>query len=124
MHCPVRYANDVIKNGIQPKNNKQKYLCKKCHRQFVLEPEKHKITDTQKELIDKLLLERISLAGICRVVGVSERWLQYYVNDKYAQTPRVIKFSGTSTGELVLECDELWSYVENSKKTVGLARLG
>ncbi len=119
MHCPDCYSTEIVKNGFQSKNNKQKYLCKKCHRQFVLEPEKHKITETQKEMVDKLLLERISLAGICRVVGVSERWLQYYVNDKYANTPRVIKLSGKSTGELVLECDELWSYAENSKKNSG-----
>jgi hypothetical protein len=30
-----------------------------------------------------MLLEKISMAGIARVVGVSERWLQIYVNKKY-----------------------------------------
>jgi hypothetical protein len=29
-------------------------------------------------------LERISLAGIARAVKVSEKWLQTYVNQKYA----------------------------------------
>jgi hypothetical protein len=33
-------------------------------------------------LIDKLLLEKLPLAGIARVTGVSERWLQTYVNTK------------------------------------------
>ena len=33
-----------------------------------------------KDLIDKLLLEKIPLVGIARVTGVSERWLQTYVN--------------------------------------------
>jgi insertion element IS1 protein InsB len=55
MHCPDCYSNEIVKNGFQSKNNKQKYLCKKCRRQFVLEPEKHKITDTQKEFIDKFI---------------------------------------------------------------------
>ncbi|CAK0767453.1 hypothetical protein CCP3SC5AM1_500006 [Gammaproteobacteria bacterium] len=41
-------------------------------------------------MIDRLLLERISLAEIARVVCVSESWLQGYVNEKYAQTPRKV----------------------------------
>ncbi|KJU86076.1 Insertion element protein [Candidatus Magnetobacterium bavaricum] len=32
------------------------------------------------DLIDLLLLERMALAAIVRVTGVSERWLQDYVN--------------------------------------------
>ena len=41
-------------------------------------------TRATRELIDRLLLERISLAGIARAVQVSEQWLQTYVNEKYA----------------------------------------
>lgn len=41
-------------------------------------------------VVDKLLLERLSLAGIVRVTGVSMLWLQYYVNKTYqAQARRV-----------------------------------
>ncbi len=36
-----------------------------------------------KARIDKLLLEKLPLAGIARVEGVSESWLQSYVNQKY-----------------------------------------
>ena len=35
-------------------------------------------------------LERISLAGIARIAGVSERWLQHDVNDKYKRVPRQV----------------------------------
>jgi ribosomal protein S3AE len=45
-------------------------------------------------LIDKLLLEKIPLAGIARVVEVSERWLQNDVNKKYANVARVMKVKG------------------------------
>ena len=55
---------------------KQKYSCQTCKKQFVLNPEKSPISDDIKQLIDRLLLERISLRGLCRVVGVSERRLQ------------------------------------------------
>jgi len=44
-------------------------------------------------LIDQLLLERISLAGIARVTGVSKKWLQDYVNAKYASVERQVKVS-------------------------------
>ncbi len=48
------------------------------------------IEQATKDLIDKLLLERISLAGIARVTGVSEPWLQAYVSVKYAAVPRQV----------------------------------
>ena len=49
------------------------------------------ISPKKRELIDRLLLERISLAGIARVAKVSQRWLQTYVNQKYALVPRLVK---------------------------------
>jgi hypothetical protein len=46
-----------------------------CGRQFVVNPTQRRISDETKQTIDKLLLERISLAGIVRVTGVSLCWL-------------------------------------------------
>jgi insertion element IS1 protein InsB len=112
MHCPNCQSKQLVKNGFNALG-KQMYRCKECDRQFVLNPAKERISDDQKALIDRLLLERIALAGIARVVGVSESWLQKYVNDKYAQTPREIKVKKKSTGRLTIECDELWSFVLN-----------
>jgi DNA-directed RNA polymerase specialized sigma54-like protein len=51
---------------------------------------KKSISNQTKNFIDKLLLEKLSLAGIARVTGVSEKCLQDYVNTKYAQTPRQV----------------------------------
>jgi len=52
---------------------------------------RHKVIDAQtKELIDQLLLE--NLFGIARVTGVS-KWLQDYVNAKYASVERQVKVS-------------------------------
>ena len=48
------------------------------------------ISQEKKDFIDKLLLEKLPLVGIARVVGVSERWLQNYVNKKYDNVPKVI----------------------------------
>jgi hypothetical protein len=49
------------------------------------------IDPATKNLIDRLLLERISLAGIARAAQVSEQWLQTYVNEKYAKVPRNVQ---------------------------------
>jgi len=55
--------------------------------------------DATKALIDDLLLERLSMAGIVRVAKVSEPWLQQYVNDKYAQVPRQAKTRHQKKGD-------------------------
>lgn len=49
------------------------------------------IDSATRELIDCLLAERISLAGIARAVQVSEVRLQHYVNEKYALVPRSVQ---------------------------------
>lgn len=49
------------------------------------------IDEATRQLIDKLLLEPLALAAIARVTGVSERWLQMYVNQKYYQTPKQVE---------------------------------
>jgi insertion element IS1 protein InsB len=66
-------------------------MCKDCNRQFVAEPKWRRISDETKALIDKLLVEKLSLAGIARVTGVSEPWLQAYVNAKYASIARTVE---------------------------------
>lgn len=85
--CPRCQSDAVIKNG-RIHNGKPKFACKQCGRQFVEESQQRVISAETKALVDKLLLERVSLAGIVRVTGVSTRWLQYYVNQKYSDQPR------------------------------------
>ncbi len=65
----VCYLSGTIPNG------KQSYRCKDCGRQFELELEQHRVSEKEWTLVERLLCERLSLQGICRVVGVSMRWL-------------------------------------------------
>ena len=81
--CPRCGSNRVIKNG-HIHNGKAKFACKDCRRQFVENPAWKPISAETKALID-----RLSLAGIGRVTGVSAKWLQDYVNAKYASQPQV-----------------------------------
>ncbi len=74
-------------------------------------------------MIDRLLLEKIPLAGIARAALVSETWLQKYINNKYTQIPQKVKVSEKPKGKLTIECDEAWSFVasKNNKKWIWLA---
>jgi|GEM_PF-5174858 len=49
------------------------------------------ISDEAKTLINRLLLERSSLAGIVRAVQVSESRLHAYVNEKYQDVAREVR---------------------------------
>lgn len=62
------------------------------------DPQNKVIDQASKDLIDKLLLEKIPLAGIARVAGVSEPWLQSYVNAKYEAVPQQVKVGSKKKG--------------------------
>ncbi len=87
--CPRCQSTSFVKNG-RTHNGRQNFRCKACGKQFVLNPTKKVIGQDTRELIDKLLLEKLLLAGIVRVTGVSEGWLQTYVNTKYDTIPKQV----------------------------------
>jgi transposase-like protein len=95
--CPACTSSQTVKNG-HIHNGKQRFKCQDCGRQFVEQPTKKTIDPATRELIDRLLLERISLAGIARAAQVSEQWLQTYVNEKYAQVPRIVQATPKKRG--------------------------
>ncbi|MCT7952786.1 IS1 family transposase [Ancylothrix sp. C2] len=110
-----------MKNG-RTSSGKQNFKCKECGRQFVLVP-RHQPQSQEKKIIDKLLLEKISLAGIVRATGVSPRWLQYYVNKKLALVLRVVNVTFKKKGKLTLQCDEMWSFVGSKGNKQWICRL-
>jgi transposase-like protein len=92
MNCPSCQSSNIVKNGLIH-NGKQNYRCQDCGRQFVEDPQQKLISEQTKNLVDRLLLEKIPLAGIARVCDVSEVWLQGYVNRKYAAVPQQVEVS-------------------------------
>lgn len=118
MQCPYCQHSHIVKNG---KNGvgTAKYRCNGCRRQFVEHSKNKRISEEQKQLIDHLLLEKLPLAGIARVVGVSAPWLQKYVNRKYEAQPRTVKVSAKTTLNVTVECDEMWSFVSKKKINSG-----
>lgn len=110
--CPSCGSDDVMKNG-NTRRGKQNYKCRDCGRQFVENPQWKPIDSDSKALIDRLLLERVPLAGIARVLQVTEAWLQRYVNRLLSAVPRQAKVQPKAQGPIALQMDELWSFVNH-----------
>lgn len=91
-NCPRCNSKNIIKNG-SIHNGKPKFMCSDCKRQFIENPTNRVIPDEKWESVDKLLLEKIPIAGISRVTGISEPWLQKYINEKYENVPQKIEIT-------------------------------
>lgn len=82
--CPRCHATHVARNG-RLRSGAQNFLCRGCGRRFVAHPKKGPVTDDRKELVRRLLRERMSLRGIARATGLSRSWLQAFVNTLYRE---------------------------------------
>jgi transposase-like protein len=82
-HC----SRETTKQNGPRHYGKQNYFCPDFQRQFVEGGQKWFVSDSDKSKINKLLLERISLAGICRVCDVSQQWLLRYIKELYDHLP-------------------------------------
>lgn len=112
--CPSCQSTLVKKNG-HTHNGKQNYRCLTCNRQFVQEPNQKIIDDKTKNLVRRALLERVSLHGICRIFEVSMPWLLEFLDDIIQEIPQDLNAEVVEENDeievVVLEADELWSYV-------------
>ena len=122
MTCPTCGSHDISKNGTT-RRGKQNHKCRDCNRQFVEDPQWKPKDKNEQSLVDLLLLEKIPLAGIARTTGVSESWLQNYVNACYEWVPKVAEVVPKAKGKLTVQMDELWSFVDDkgNKQWVWLA---
>src|SRR5690242_19025761 len=84
--CPRCSSAHVVRNG-PTRHGVPSCRCRGCGRRFVAEPKKGPVSEERKDLVRRLLGERLSLRAIARVVGVSRSWLQAFVNGVYDQTP-------------------------------------
>ena len=101
-----------MKNGLT-RHGKQNYKCRDCGRQFVEDPQWRPISNEIKGIVDRLLLEKISLAGIARALQISELWLQQYVNQKSKTMPQEVQVRPKPKCRLTVQMDELWSFVDH-----------
>src|ERR1043165_9307542 len=114
--CPQCGSRWYKRNG-HIQTGKQNHRCKVCGRAFVLTPENSVITEQQRTLIERLLLERSSLRGICRAVGVGLQWLLQFMGARFQAAPEDLYAKPVDGTPAVIlqglgaELDELWSFV-------------
>ena len=118
--CPKCKSSNVKKNG-HIHNGKQNHRCKKCGRHFVENPKQNLISLEDRERIRDLLLERLSLRGICRVMKVSLCWLLGFIASEHEQLPDDLNYRAkVETDKLLIgaiesEIDEMWSFVGSKR---------
>jgi insertion element IS1 protein InsB len=113
--CPRCGLSHIKRNG-HTHYGKQNHQCLDCGRQFVQGSQR--IDQQDRTMIKRLLLERLSLLGICRVMGVSLRWLLTFIAELYdalpgdlnVQLPKKLD-SRVKLLRLQAEADEMWSFV-------------
>ena len=80
--CPRCHGTHVVRNG-RLRSGSPQLLCRGCGRRFVPDPKSGPVPDETKDLVRRLLRERMSLRGVARAVGVSRGWVQTFVNALY-----------------------------------------
>src|SRR5882672_7817826 len=114
--CPQCGSPWFKRNG-HIHTGKQSQRCKRCGRAFVLQPDNAVITEEQRRLIERLLVERLALRESCRAVGVGLRWLLHFMGERLQAAPEHLPAAapgGTqrvSLQRLETELDELGSFV-------------
>ena len=116
--CPNCCSHTIRRNG-SIHTGKQKYQCVACNKQFVENPQNKIIPEGTKERIRRSLLERVSLEGICRIFDISMPWLLRFMEKTFQSLPENLQAGIIAENDefevLVLEVDELWSFVGNKK---------
>lgn len=123
--CPHCFGTNIRKNGKNRTKKKQRFKCKGCKRNFVIDGKNWNISEEQRLYIDKLLAERISLRGICRVMSISLSWLMAYIERLYLSLPDSLNYvlpkhlrksvENIDIQMIDSELDEMWSFVGYKK---------
>ena len=114
-HCPKCSSDQVVKNGIHL--NKQRFRCKKCGFQFTRKtPRGRPVTEKTTAIL--LYTLGLSFNSIARIYGVASSTVMRWVRDAAGKP-----YEATQLGEaIVIEPDELSSFLHNSKKNLGQGR--
>ena len=129
--CPYCLGTNLRPKGWKTKvsgKKQRRFKCKDCKKHILLKGRNWFVSDEQLSLIEKLLLERISLRGICRVLGISLSWLLLYIKKLYNKQADDLNYRPPKKGAIVLqlidcELDEMWSFVhkKSNKQWIWIA---
>ena len=82
--CPRCRSAHVVRNGPNSAGTPT-FRCRDCQRRFVAAPRKRPVAEELKQLVRRLLAERLALRAIARATGLSRSWLQAFVNELYEE---------------------------------------
>jgi IS1 family transposase len=99
----------MVKNGHDYKGA-QKYHCTNCGRYGTLEAQRG-YSETRRAQAKRAVLERNSLRGLERILGISRRTLARWIETWATQLPPLEETLAEAQPDDVLELDELWSFV-------------
>ena len=115
MKCKRCGSKEILKNG--KRKGKQCYLCKCCRHQFTSETERKRLRDV--EIAVSLYCLGLSFRTIAKLLYVHNttvmRWIRQYAKEHY-EKPLV-------KGEIVVELDEMWHFIQSKKAMLDLESL-
>lgn len=113
MNCPKCKSDKSTKDG--KTNNRQRYKCKNCGRHFSVEKRSNEKSDEQKRLALQLYLEGMGFRAIGRTLNINYgtvfQWIKKW--GEQAELPK------SEEPIEVVELDEIHTYVQHKKTTVG-----
>ena len=120
--CPSCGSEELVSNGYDVRNGKQKYHCKNCGKYGTLQAAPRYSEERKGEIVSAYF-ERPSLRGISRIFGVSRptltKWLKAE-GDKHPDLEATL--TAVPTEQDVLEYDELQHFVKKKARSAGSGR--
>ena len=114
MKCKRCGSEALQKNG--KRKGKQCYRCKNCLHQFTSETGRH--SEKEVEMAVSLYCLGLSFRTIARLFYVHNttimRWIRQYAKEHYDKP--LVK------GEIVVELDEMWHFIQSKKDNAGFGR--
>jgi insertion element IS1 protein InsB len=115
------WSSETSAHNVSPPNTRKTVTFTTANRTITATFEQYLIPEDTRALIERLLVERISLRGICRAVGVTLKWLLGFLVRCIAALPDHLHVQPVSWTQdimvqrLEVEADEMASFVH--KKT-------
>jgi hypothetical protein len=127
--CPYCLGTNLRPKGWNNKKTKRRLKCQDCKKHLTVNGKSWFIDKGQIKLVNSLLLERLTLRGICRVLKISLSWLLKYIPKLYDVQPDDLNYrqNKSDAGSVKLqlidsELDEMWSFVGKKKNKQCLPR--
>lgn len=117
MNCPKCDSTEYRKDGIVI--GRQRYRCKECDYRYTVRKRSPRVPEKKKRFAIELYLEGMGFRAIGRVLKVSQVSVMNWVR-QYARQLEPIK---SPSRPVVVEMDEMHSYIRSKKNTAGFGLL-